>query len=70
MIYWDVRNSLPHKLVIQSKDGITFTATQSLQRCYLENVADMTYAAVTKQIFEANFQIFELKLHIALVQRP
>jgi hypothetical protein len=51
LVYWDARNSLFYKLVIPFKDGVTFavtTTTQSLQRCYLENVADVTYVAVTK----------------------
>ena len=51
LVYWDARNSLFYKLVIPFKDGVTFavtTATQSLQRCYLENVADVTYVVVTK----------------------
>ena len=40
LVYWDARNSLPYNLVMPFKDGITFavtTATQSYQRCYLEN---------------------------------
>ena len=51
LVYWDDGNSLPNILVIPFKDGVTFvvmTAIQSLQRCYLENVADVTYVAVTK----------------------
>ena len=51
LVYWDARNSFFYKLVIPFKDGVTFavtTATQSLQRCYLENVADVTYVVVTK----------------------
>ena len=51
LVYWDAKNSLFYKLVIPFKDGVTFavtTATQSLQRCYLENVADVTYVVVTK----------------------
>ena len=48
---------------------VVTTATQSLQRCYLENVADMTYVAMNVCHFGANFQNFELKIHIALVQR-
>ena len=51
LVYWDARNSLFYKLVIPFKDSVTFvvtTAIQSLQRCYLENVADVTYVAVTK----------------------
>ena len=51
LVYWDARSSLFYKLVIPFKDGVTFavtTATQSLQRCYLENVADVTYVVVTK----------------------
>ena len=51
LVYWDARNSLPYNLVMPFKDGVTFavtTATQSLQRCYLENVADVTYVVVTK----------------------
>ena len=51
LVYCDARNSLFYKLVIPFKDDVTFavtTATQSLQRCYLENVADVTYVVVTK----------------------
>merc|ERR1712051_387251 len=51
LVYWDARNSLSYNLVIPFKDGVTFavtTATQSLQRCYLESVADMTNVAVTE----------------------
>ena len=51
LVYWDARNSLFYKLVILFKDGVTFavtTTTQSLQRCYLENVADVTHVAVIK----------------------
>ena len=51
LVYWDARNSLFYNIVIPFKDGVTFavtTATQSLQQCYLENVADVTYVAVTK----------------------
>ena len=72
LVYWDARNSLPYNLVMPYKDGVTFavtTATQSLQRCGLESVADMTYVAITKSNFGANFQNFELKMHIAVVQR-
>ena len=58
LVYWDARNSLFYNLVIPFKDGVTFvvtTATQSLQQCYLENVADMTYVAVNMCHFGANF---------------
>ena len=51
LVYWDARNSLSYNLVIPFKDGVTFadtTATQILQRCGLESVADMTYVAITK----------------------
>ena len=51
-------------LVIPFKDGITFvvtTATQSLQQCYLENVADVTYVAVTKCHFWNIFLNFWIK---------
>ena len=51
LVYWDARNSFFYKLVIPFKDGVTFavtTVTQSLQLCCLENVADVTYVAVTK----------------------
>ena len=46
LVYWDARNSISYNLVIPFKDGVTFavtTATQSLQRCHLESVADMSY---------------------------
>ena len=59
LVYWDARNSLPYNLVTPFKDGVTFavtTATQSMQRSYLESVADMTYVAVTKCHFWSNFQ--------------
>jgi hypothetical protein len=49
LVYWDARNSLPYNLVVPFKDGVTFavtTATQSLQRCGLESVADLTYVAI------------------------
>ena len=49
LVYWDARNSLFYNLVIPFKDGVTFvvtTATQSLQRCHLESVADMSYVAI------------------------
>ena len=45
LVYWDARNSLLYNLVMPLKNGVTFavtTATQSLQRCYLKNVADVT----------------------------
>ena len=61
LVYWDARNSLPYNLVIPFKDGVTFadtTATQSLQRCYVEIVADMTYVAVTKFYFWKKFLKF------------
>ena len=61
LVYWDDRNSLSYNLVIPFKDGVTFvatTATQNLQQCYLENVADMTYVAVTKCHFWSKFSKF------------
>ena len=61
LVYWDARNSLPYNLVIPFKDGVTFadtTATQSLQRCYLEIVADVTYVAVTNCHFWSKFLKF------------
>ena len=61
LVYWDARISISYNLVILFKDGITFavtTATQSLQRCYLENVADVTYVAVTNVIFGIYFEFF------------
>ena len=61
LVYWDARISISYNLVIPFKDGITFanaTATQSLQRCFLENVAEMTYVAVTKFYFWRKFSKF------------
>ena len=61
LVYWDARNSLSYNLVIPFKDGVTFadtTATQSLQRCGLESVADMTYVAITKFNFWSKFSKF------------
>ena len=61
LVYRDAKNSLSYNLVIPFKDGVTFadtTATQSLQRCYLESVADMTYVAVTKFDFWSKFSKF------------
>ena len=72
LVYWDARISISYNLVMPFKDGATFavtTATRSLQRCGLESVADMTYAAVTNVIFGANFHNFELTMHIPGVQR-
>ena len=49
LVCWDARNTLLYNLVIPFKDGVTFavtTATQSLQLCYLESVADMSYVAI------------------------
>ena len=49
LVYWDARISISYNLVTPFKDGVTFadaTATQSLQRCYLENVAEMSYVAI------------------------
>ena len=49
LVYWDARISISYNLVIPFKDGVTFavtTATQSLQRCGLESVADMSSLAV------------------------
>ena len=48
-VYWDARISISDNLVTPFKDGVAFadaTATQSLQRCYLENVAEMSYVAI------------------------
>ena len=61
LVYWDARNSLLYNLVMPFKDGVTFavtTATQSLQRCYLESVADLTYVAVTKCHFLSKISKF------------
>ena len=61
LVYRDARNSLSYNLVIQFKDGVTFadtTATQSLQRCGLESVADMTYVAITEFNFWSKFSKF------------
>ena len=72
LVYWDARNSLFYNLVIPFKGGVTFaftTVTQSLQHCYLENVADMSYVVLNICYFGANFQKFEFKTHIAVVQR-
>ena len=56
-------------LLCSSKPGgITF-ATQSFQRCHLENVADMSYVVVNICNFGANIQNFEFKMHIAVVKR-
>ena len=49
LVYWDARISISYNLVTPFKDGVTFadaTATQSLQRCYLENVAEMSHVAI------------------------
>ena len=49
LVYWVARNSLSYNPVLPFKDGVTFvvtTATQSLQRSYLESVADMSYVAI------------------------
>ena len=61
LVYWDARNSLSYNPVMPFKDGVTFvvtTATQSLQRCDLENVADLTYLAVTKCHFLSKISKF------------
>ena len=61
LVYWDARNSLSYNLVIPFKDGVTFavtTATQSLQRCHLESVADMSYLAVNSCHFWSKFSKF------------
>ena len=52
-----------------SKPGAVTFATQSFQRCRLKNVADMSYVTVTECHFGLNFQNFELKMHIPVVQR-
>ena len=49
LVYLDARISIPYNLVTHFKDGVTFsdaTATQSLQQCYLENVAEMSHVAM------------------------
>ena len=51
LVDWDARISISYTLATPYKDGVTFadtTATQSVQRCYLEIVADMSYVAATK----------------------
>ena len=61
LVYWDARISISYNLVTPFKDGVTFaytTATQSLQRCYLEIVADLTYVAVTNCHFWSKFLKF------------
>ena len=61
LVYWDARNSLSYNLVIPFKDGVTFavtTATQSLQWFDLENVADLTYVAVSKYYFLSKISKF------------
>ena len=61
LVYWDARNSLFYNLVIPFKDGITFvvmTATQNLQRCNLESVADMSYVLVNICHFLSKFLNF------------
>ena len=61
LVYWDARISISYNLVAPFKDGVTFadaTATQSLQRCYLENVAEMSYVAINVcQFLEQIFKI-------------
>ena len=61
LVCWDARNTLLYNLVIPFKDGVTFavtTATQSLQRFDLENVADLTYVAVSKYYFLSKISKF------------
>ena len=61
LVYWDARNSLFYNLVIPFKDGVNFvvkTATQSLQRCNLESVADMSYVLVNICQFLSKFSKF------------
>ena len=61
LVYWDARISISYNLVTPYKDGVTFadtTATQSLQQCYLESVADMTYVAITKFNFWSKLSKF------------
>jgi hypothetical protein len=61
LVYWDARNSLSYNLVIPFKDGVTIavtTATQSLQRCGLESVADMSYVFVNICHFWRKFSKF------------
>jgi hypothetical protein len=72
LVYWDARNSLFYNIVIPFKDGVNFaltTATQSFQGCDLENEANMSYVVLNICNFRANFLNFELKMHIAVVQR-
>ena len=61
LVYWDARISISYNLVIPFKDGVTFavtTATQSLQRCNLENVADLSYVAINVCHFWSKFSKF------------
>ena len=61
LVYWDARISISYNLVTPYKDGVTFadtTATQILQQCYLESVADMTYVAITQFNFWSKLSKF------------
>ena len=61
LVYWDARISISYNLVIPFKDGVTFavmTATQSLQWCSLESVADMSYVFVNICHFWCKFSKF------------
>ena len=61
LVYWDARISILYNLFIPFKDGVTFvvtTTTQSLQRCYLESVADMSYVLVNICHFLSKFLNF------------
>ena len=53
-----------YNLVTPFKDGFTFvvtTATLTLQRCYLQNVADVTYVAITNFTFWNRFLNFSIE---------
>ena len=61
LVYWDARNSISYNLVTPFKDGVNFpdaTATQSLQRCYLENGAEMSHVAINVHHFWSKFSKF------------
>ena len=70
--YWDARNSLLYNLITSFIDGVTFvviSATQSIHRCYLQNVADISYAAITKCHFWSDFSKFWIEnVHTSVVE--
>ena len=72
LVYWDTRNSLLYNLIISFIDGVTFvviSATQSFHRCYLQNVADISYAAITKCHFWSDFSKFWIEnVHTSVVE--